>query len=412
MRALISSDHHFKEVEMGAINERWRGSPSRRAALQSLAGMLAGSPLLRGQIDPFHDHSRIPSLNEMLTAFDFEPVAYHHLPRDVYDFMMGSSDDESTFRRNRRAFGWVKLMPKGVADVSSINTSTELFGQKMAFPIMVAPTSQQGPLHPDGEMAMHRGVAATSTTMIVSTASSFTIEKIAAASPGPLWFQLYRGETLEDTLDRVRRAEAVGCKAIAFTVDGPFGPFRERYLHDRNFNAAPPPAARAGRNAAQARLNYGLGRGQIIDWPLVDKVKAAAKVPVLLKGLQTAEDARLALQHGVDGIVVSNHGARRIGNGISVLEALPEVVDEVKGRIPVLVDSGFRRGSDVLKGLALGAKAVCLGRVPRWGLAGFGEPGAKRILEIVQAELKLAMATTGRSTIDSIDRSLVKVDFS
>jgi isopentenyl diphosphate isomerase/L-lactate dehydrogenase-like FMN-dependent dehydrogenase len=376
--------------------------------------MLAGSPLLRGQLDPFRDHSRIGALNEMLTAFDFEPAAFAHVPRDVYDFMMGSSDDESTFRRNRRVFDWVTLVPRGVADVSSINTSIELFGQKMKYPILVAPTSLQGALHPEGEMGMHKGAAAANTTMIVSSAASNPVDKIGAASPGPLWFQLYRQETIEDTLDRVGRAEAAGCKAVAFTVDGPFGPLRERVLHDKHIASGPSEgggASRRGRRADIAHMNYGLGPGQLFDWKVVDAVKGGTKLPVLLKGLQTAEDSRIALQHGVDGIVVSNHGGRRVGHGISTMEALPEIVDVVRGRIPVLIDGGFRRGSDVLKALGMGANAVCLGRVPRWGLAGYGPAGAQRILEIVQQELVMAMAVTGRPSIDSIDRSLVKVDF-
>jgi isopentenyl diphosphate isomerase/L-lactate dehydrogenase-like FMN-dependent dehydrogenase len=399
---------------MAKIESRWRGCFSRRAALRSLAGMLAGSPLLRGQLDPFRDHSRVAGLNELLTAFDFEPAAFAHVPRDVYDFMMGSSDDESTFRRNRQAFDWVSLVPKGIADVSSIDTSTELFGQKMSFPILVAPTSAQGPLHPEGEMGMHKGAAAANTIMIVSSAATYTLDKIAAASPGPLWFQLYRLDTIEDTLERVGRAEAAGCKAVAMTVDGPFGPYRERVMHDRHIagtSQSEGSSASSARARDGSRVNYGLGKGQVFDWKLVDTVKSATKVPFLLKGLQTAEDAKIALEHGVDGIIVSNHGARRVGHGTSTLEALPEVVDVVKGRIPVLIDSGFRRGSDVLKALAMGAKAVCLGRVPRWGLAGYGPAGAQRILEIVQAELVLAMANTGRPTLNSIDRSLVKVDF-
>jgi 4-hydroxymandelate oxidase len=403
-----------KENPLPKLENEWRARFSRRLALRSLAGLLAGSPLLRAQLDPFRDHSRIPSLNELLTAFDFEPAAFAHVPRDVYDFMMGSGDDESTFRRNRRAFDWVSLVPRGIADVTSIDTSIELFGQKMRYPILVAPTSQQGPLHPEGEMGMHKGSAAANTTMIVSSAASNPVDRIAAASPGPLWFQLYRLDELDDTLERMGRAEAAGCKAIAFTVDGPFGPYRERVLHDRHLASPAEPDAAAGqrsRTRQETRINYGLGKGQLFDWKLVDTLKAATKLPFLLKGLQTHEDAAIALEHGVDGIIVSNHGGRRIGHGCSTLEALPEIVETVKDKIPVLIDSGFRRGSDVLKALAMGAKAVCLGRAPRWGLAGYGPVGVQRVLEIVQSELVLAMADTGRASIGAIDRSLVKVDF-
>lgn len=400
------------------MRRRGRNGISRRSALRGLAGFLAGSPLLRGQQDPFRDHSRVPGLNELLTAFDFEPVAYAKLPRDVYDFMMGSSDDEATFRRNRRAFDWVSLVPRGVADVRSVNPATEIFGQKMSFPILVAPTSGQGLLHPEGEMGMHQGAtAASNTTMIVSSVSSFPIDKVAAAAAGPFWYQLYRAETVEDTVERVERAQAAGCQAVAWTVDGPVGPYRERVLHDRHLGGygEMDENNRQGSRSRRARESsappkYGV-RVQVIDWPLVETVRPAIKVPLLIKGILTPEDARLAVEHGMSGIVVSNHGARRVGHGCSTLEVLPEIVDEVKGRLPVLVDSGFRRGSDVLKALALGAKAVCLGRVPRWGLAAYGAAGAQRILEIVQDELVLAMAETGRPTLDSIDRTLVRTSF-
>jgi 4-hydroxymandelate oxidase len=403
---------------MEQARESWRNRISRRSALRGLAGFLAASPLLRGQLDPFRDHSRVPAMNELLTAFDFEPVAHAKLPRDTYDFMMGSSDDESTFRRNRRAFEWVSLVPRGIADVRSVNTATELFGQKISFPVLIAPTSAQAPLHPDGELAMHRAAtAASNTIMIVSSVASFPIDKIAAAAPAPLWFQLYRTDTVEGTVDRIERAQAAGCTAITWTVDGPVGPYRERVLHGRhlggygatdpnNRQARRPP--RGGEPVIPPR--YGVP-AQLIDWRFLETFRASIKVPLLIKGVLTAADARQCVGHGVDGIVVSNHGARRVGHGCSSLEVLPEIADEVQGRIPLLVDSGFRRGSDVLKALALGAKAVCLGRVPRWGLAAYGPAGAQRILEIVQAELVLAMANTGRSSLDSIDRTLVRTNF-
>jgi isopentenyl diphosphate isomerase/L-lactate dehydrogenase-like FMN-dependent dehydrogenase len=403
---------------MGGLEGRWRHSLSRRSALRGVAAYLAGSPLLGSQLDPFRDHSRVPGLGELRTAFDFEPVAYAKLPRDIYDFMMGASDGEATSRRNRRAFDWVSLVPRGLADVSTVDCSSELLGHKLSYPILVAPTAGQGPLHPEGELAMHQGAtAASNTLMIVSSGASFPIDRIAAAAKGPLWFQLYRMDTVEGTIERIERAQESGCTAIVWTVDGPVGPYRERVLHDRHLggygatdeNNRQGDRARRSRRAP-ARLVYGLA-AQVLDWRFLDTFRASIKTPLLIKGLTSAADARRCVENGIDGIIVSNHGARRVGQGCSTLEVLPEIADEVQGRIPILVDSGFRRGSDVLKALALGANAVCLGRVPRWGLAAYGPAGVQRILEILQAELVLAMANTGRPNLRSIDRTLVRTNF-
>jgi isopentenyl diphosphate isomerase/L-lactate dehydrogenase-like FMN-dependent dehydrogenase len=225
-------------------------------------------------------------------------------------------------------------------------------------------------------------------------------------------------ETAEDTIDRIERAQDAGCSAVAWTVDGPVGPYRERVLHGRHLggygdtdeNNPTGSRRRNPRAAAQAPPPYGV-RSQVLDWKFLSSWRSSVKVPLLIKGVVTAADARLCVENGVAGIVVSNHGARRVGQGCSTLEVLPEIADEVKGRIAVLVDSGFRRGSDVLKALALGADAVCLGRVTRWGLAAYGPAGAQRVLEIIQAELKLAMAHTGRPNLRSIDRTLVRTSF-
>ncbi len=359
-------------------------------------------------------------MSELKTAFDFEPVAYAKLPRDIYDFMMGSSDGEATARRNRQAFDWVSLIPRGMADVSAIDCSTEILGHKLKYPILVAPTSGQGPLHPDGELGMHAGAtAASNTPMIISSGASFPIDKITGAAKGPSWFQLYRMDTVEGTVDRIERAQDAGCAAITWTVDGPVGPYRERALHDRHLGGYGeidennPQGSRGRRNpraAAQAPAPYGV-RAQVLDWKFLSAWRSSVKVPLLIKGVVTAADARQCVENGVSGIVVSNHGARRVGHGCSTLEVLPEIADEVRGRIALLVDSGFRRGSDVLKALALGANAVCLGRVTRWGLAAYGPAGAQRVLEIIQAELTLAMATTGRPNLRSVDRTLVRTNF-
>jgi isopentenyl diphosphate isomerase/L-lactate dehydrogenase-like FMN-dependent dehydrogenase len=397
---------------MEKTKDQWLNSVSRRNALRGFAGFVAASPLLRGQEDPFRNHSRAPGINELTTAFDFEEVAYAKLRRDVYDFMMGNGDDESTFRRNRIAFDWVSLVSRGVADVRSINTATEIFGQKMRFPILISPTAGQGFLHDDGEKAMHQGATAANVTMIVNSVPSFPIEEVAAAASGPLWFQIYRRATVEDTQELIQQAQAAGCKAIAWTVDGPVGPYRQRVLHNRHLGGygSTDGNRRLFSKSRPGRENYGVP-AQVLDWKFLESFRPAVKVPLLLKGVIHAEDADLAARHGLDGIIVSNHGARRVGHSCSSLEVLPEIVDRVAGRIPVLVDSGFRRGSDVLKALALGADAVCLGRVPRWGLAAFGAEGVQRILEIVQAELLLAMANTGRSSLAAVDRSLVRTSF-
>ncbi|MBI3778367.1 MAG: alpha-hydroxy-acid oxidizing protein [Gammaproteobacteria bacterium] len=300
-----------------------------------------------------------------------------------------------------------------------MNTSTEVLGTRMDYPIMVAPTAGHGQLHPEGELATHRGAtAASKTPMIVSINMSFRIDKIAAAAEGPLWFQLYARDTAEANRELVEKAQAAGCRAVVLTVDVQYYSHRERVLHDRNLSG--PTAATAGSRARARGARspgpppnpYGVG-GQTpyLEWGILEQLRAFTKVPLLLKGILTAEDARLAVERGVDGIIISNHGGRYLEYAPSTLEVLPEIVDAVEGRIPVLIDGGFRRGTDILKALALGAKAVGLGRVPRWGLAAYGAPGVQRVLEILQAELVLAMAQAGRSTLNVINRTAVRTDF-
>jgi isopentenyl diphosphate isomerase/L-lactate dehydrogenase-like FMN-dependent dehydrogenase len=396
------------------LESRWRKSLSRRDALCGLAAFLAGSPGVRAQQDPFRDHSRAPGLDELVTAFDFEPVAYAKVPRQAYDYTALGVEGEFTLRRNREAFDWVDIVPRAVADVSSINTSTEILGVKMDFPIMIAPTAGHAQLHPEGELATHKGATAAKTPMIVSTVASFPIDKIAAAAEGPLWFQLYAGDTEERTRELVETAVAAGCRAITLTVDVQYHSHRERLLHNRNLAGAVAGSdrGRSRRGAPPAPSPYAItGQTPFLEWRIIDQLRGITKVPLLLKGILTAEDAQLAVERGVDAIVVSNHGGRYLDYAPSTLEVLPEIADAVKGRIPVLVDSGFRRGSDIFKALALGAKAVCLGRVPRWGLAAFGAPGVQRVLEILQTELIMAMAQAGRPALHTIDRTAVRTNF-
>jgi isopentenyl diphosphate isomerase/L-lactate dehydrogenase-like FMN-dependent dehydrogenase len=264
-------------------------------------------------------------------------------------------------------------------------------------------------------MATYAGAAAAAgTPMIVSNNSSFPIDKISAAAKGTLWFQLYPREDFEQNLPIVDQAQAAGCRAIVATVDQTAS-YYERSQHYRHILGEGSSRFRGGargRQAAPPSNPYRVGGGRLwYNWGFIEKIRPVLKVPLLAKGILTAEDAKLCVEHGLDGIVVSNHGGRSMDYGPSTLEVLAEVVDAVEGRIPVLIDGGFRRGTDVLKALALGAKAVCLGRVPRWGVAAYGTPGVQRVLEIVQGELLMAMAHTGRPALASIDRSLVRTDF-
>ena len=387
--------------------DAWANSVSRRAAFRAIAGFMAGSPLLRSQQDPFRDHSRVPAMSELRDAFDFEPVAYAKVPRFNYDNMAYGTDGEFTLRRNRQAFDWVDLAPNRVLGPGPIQTATEILGTKMAFPIIVSPSATHNLLHPDAEIGTFKGAMAASDTLyIVSNVTSTPFEKIAAAGKGPLWAQMYPKETFEENRDWLERIQAAGAKAIVVTIDQQ-APLHERALHDRHLTAAGPASRRpAPKNAyrlPEFRLFY--------SWKFFKEIRPIVKVPLLAKGINTAEDARLCLEHGLDGIYVSNHGGRSLDYGPSTLEVLPEIVDAVGGKAPILFDSGVRRGTDVLKALALGANAVCLGRVPRWGLGAYGAPGVQRILEILQAELVQAMAYTGRPTLASIDPKIVRTDF-
>jgi 4-hydroxymandelate oxidase len=375
-----------------------------------MTGFLAGSPLLRAQQDPFRDHSRVPGLNELRTVLDFEPVAYARLPRQTYDYTAYGADGEFTLRRNREAFEWVDLVPRAVADVGSISTSTEVLGTKMEFPIVVAPSAAHGPLHPEGEAATHIGcTAAANTTLISSHFASLPIEKITSAAKGPVWFQLYPRQDLDENRKVLEEVQAAGCRAVVVTVDQQASSF-ERALHDRNLMR---PAGGAGAARGPAPRNpYGVSESRLwYEWKLFDELRRFVRVPMLAKGIVTAEDARLCLEHGLDGIYVSNHGGRSLDYEAATLEILPEIIDAVQGRVPVLIDGGFRRGSDILKALALGASAVCVCRPQRWGLAAYGAPGVERVLQILQAELRLAMAMTGRAALASIDRTLVRTYF-
>jgi len=411
---------------VGTIDNRWRHSVTRREALLSLAGVLAGSPLFGAQFDPrsLKDHKRVLGLDEMFDAFDFEAVCFANMPLAAYDYMAHGADSEFTLRRNREAFEWVQLIERRAASTASLNTSTEVLGLQMDVPILIAPSTRQRDLHPDGDAGMYQGASATNTPMIVAGGSSIPIDKIAASAKGPRWSQFYPIENLDASREQIERFQAAGARGIVVTVDQQTSVY-ERDLHDRNLGGTPrrpaPSTAPGAGGASSAAATATAARGPLLyrvnprrlwySWKYLDDIRPFIKGPMLIKGILTGEDTKTCVAHGYDGIIVSNHGGRSMDYGPSTLEALPEVVDAVGGKIPVLIDSGFRRGSDIVKAIALGAQAVCLGRAPRWGLGAFGPAGVQRLLEIVQAEFREAMAKTGCTTLAALDRTVLKTDF-
>lgn len=403
---------------METTEHTWATDMTRRRALLALGGMLAGSPqLLRAQVDPRHirEHSRVPGLDELVEVFDFEPVCFANMPRHLYDYMAQGADSEWTARRNRHVFDWAELVERPGVAVDSVDMRTDVLGIAMRAPIIVAPTGRQDHLHPTAEIGMYEAATATGTLMAVSHNSSTPQEDIAAAASGPRWIQLYPNQDLETTRRNVERFQDAGARAIIITVDQQAERY-DRALHNRQLGGGP---ARGRSDAAPDPLSltgparYGVPAPHRMwyTWDYMERLRELVEVPVLMKGILTAEDARICAERGFDGVIVSNHGGRSLDYSPSTLEVLPEIVDEVNGRIPVLVDSGFRRGSDVLKALALGANAVCVGRAARWGLGAFGPAGAQRVLEILQAELRESMARTGRGTVAAVDRTVVRTDF-
>lgn len=405
---------------MGKLETRWQQSVSRRKAIAGLAGVLAGSPFLQGRLSaqmdprPLTDHKRMPGLDEMMVSFDFERVFFANVPLVISDYTAHGDGSEFTVRRNRQAFGWVDLVPGRRVDPKSVDLSTEVLGTRMKYPIMVAPSAVQVPLHPDGEIGMHRGAtAASNTPMILSHVTSTAVEKVAAAATGPLWSQFYPQQDRAAGRRILEEAQAAGCTAVVVTVDQQAS-YYERTEQNRNLGGNLRRAGRGGPGdtplAGPALYRVSTNR-LWYTWQYLDEIRAIVKVPMLVKGILTAEDARLCLEHGMDGLIVSNHGGRSMDYGPSTLEVLPAIVAAVNGRVPVITDSGYRRGADILKALALGANAVLLGRATRWALGAFGAAGVQRLLEIVQRELVEATAAAGRATRASIDTSLVKTHF-
>ena len=353
-----------------------------------------------------------------VNLLELETLAQQQMSPMAFDYYAGGAEDEITLRENRAAFGRIALRPRMLVDVNTIDTSTTVLGQRVAAPILVAPTAMQRLGHPDGELATARGAGAAETLMLVSTLATTSLEDIAAAASGPLWFQLYVYKDREITRTLVERARAAGYRALCLTVDAPHAGRRERDM--RNRFGLPPEMPLGNFTPQTMRMMPQQGSGSALftyiaamldltlTWKDVAWFKSIAGMPVLVKGILTAEDARLAVEHGVEGIIVSNHGGRQLDTAVASIEALPEVVEAVAGRAEVYLDGGVRRGTDVVKALALGARGVLIGRPVLWGLALAGADGVERALRMLRHELEETMLLAGCPTIASIHRALLK----
>lgn len=344
---------------------------------------------------------------DAIDIFDLEATAHGNIPVAHWGYLSTGVNDDSTLRANRTAFEKYQVRTRRLIDVSDVDTSVEILGQKWPTPIVVAPVGSHKAFHADGEVGVANAARSRNHLQLLSTMTSTAIEEVAEARQDPLWYQLYTQGGWQGIRARLRRAEAVGCPVVVLTVDLSGGTGSRHTLmraiqEDTRVCAAchegDGPAARTkpmlvgGDRSATASLT----------WDLLDRLKEETSMRVFVKGIVTAEDAELCLQHGVDGIIVSNHGGRGDDSGVGAIDSLAEVASAVRGRTTILMDSGIRRGNDIFKALALGADAIMVGRPYIWGLGSFGQAGVERALDILTEELKIAMRSFGTPTIADI----------
>jgi 4-hydroxymandelate oxidase len=393
---------------------------SRRHFLQFLAGspLLAGGgfaalagegpatkypdPLVWAPLDP---DQLIKSPKEAINVFDFEPVCRNNVPPAHFGYMASGIDDEVTLRANREGFLKFQLRPRRLNDVSKVDTSVEVFGVTYGSPVGIAPTGGNRAYDPDGEIAVSNAAKLGNHLQILSTQASTSIDDANKARGGNVWFQLYASPSWDIAKALVKRAENAGSPVVVVTVDRVGGRNQETFFRlrrqdartctDCHDNSSPAASTRMKPNfegidvAATHVQNL---QSSNMTWDFVRRLRDTTKMKIVLKGILAFEDAKLAAESGVvDGIIVSNHGGRGEDSGRSTIDALPEIVEVVNGRIPVLIDSGFRRGTDVVKALAIGATAACVGRPYLWGLGAFGQAGVEKVLEILRTETRAAM---------------------
>jgi 4-hydroxymandelate oxidase len=353
-----------------------------------------------------------------LSLRELESEARLHLDPPIYDFFAGGADDEVTLRANEAAFGAIGLLPRVLRPGASRDVSVSLLGSRASMPIVVAPTAFHRLAHPDGECATARAAMRAGTIMIVSMASTVAIEEIAAAASHAgaaapnLWFQLYIQPDLGFTEAIIRRAEAAGCTALVVSVDSAAFGRRERDLRN-GFLDLPRDMCCENMRVPLPEGRPGAAREFVfspeLSWDHVEWLRNTTGLKLALKGVAHPEDARLAVQHGIDALVVSNHGGRQLDTVPAAIELLPAIADAVGGRIPLLLDGGIRRGTDIVKAVALGASAVAIGRPILWGLAVGGEAGVTRVLDMLRSELDRALSLCGCHSLHDVSRDLVRI---
>jgi 4-hydroxymandelate oxidase len=396
---------------------------SRRALIK----FLAASPLYAGftsvaetfaqaqSPSPQNIDNLIVRASDALDVFDFEPVARRNIPPAHWGYLATGVDGEDTLKANRDAYAHYQLRTRRFVDVSQIDMSLDLFGTRFNSPIILCPLGAQRAFHPEGEIAVARAAKARGHLQILSTVTSTGVEDVVAARGAPVWYQLYTTSSFDIAAKLVKRAEAAGCPAVAVTVDLPAGrnietAARLARVDTRTCTAchAPGGSPTFSRPMFSHLDTTGLtSTSPSLTWDFIKQLKGVTRMKVLIKGLESGEDASLAVDSGADGVIVSNHGGRATETGRSTLECLPEVVAAVRGRIPVILDGGVRRGTDVLKAIALGATAVGIGRPYIWGLGAYGQAGVDRVLELLDNELRLAMVGVGARNLREITAASV-----
>ena len=339
---------------------------SRRGAFVRLGMLTASAPVLHSQETVGNRPVRLVPIEELVNLFEFEEMAKLKLDDETYANVAGS---------DRRAFDRITFRPRRLVGVEGLDLTTVLFGEQIFAPILVGPIPNARQFHPEGELATVRGAAAARATVVVSNRSSYPIGDIAAQTDATIWYQVDAEGVTSEVRDQIQRAVSAGCSALCITVG----------------------------SASDRESQPQIARG---DWRVIDELRRDVAVPVLLRGVMSREDAREALESGIQGIGVSNGG--RSGN-LAAIEVLPSIVDVVGGQVPVIVDGSFRRGSDVVKALAFGAQAVMLGRPPVWGLAAYGADGVRAVVEMLQTDVARTMISIGRLTLETLDRDAVRI---